>query len=35
MFKKGDILIAKTSSILFHHNRLTIGKEVNDSWEKL
>ena len=27
MFKKGDILIAKTSSIYIHHNKLTIGNE--------
>jgi hypothetical protein len=27
MFKKGDILIAKTSSIYNNHNKLTIGKE--------
>jgi hypothetical protein len=27
MFKKGDILIAKTSSIYNNHNKLTVGRE--------
>jgi hypothetical protein len=27
MFEKGDILIAKTSSIYNNHNKLTVGKE--------